>query len=149
MDGYLIKPIRPATLLEAIQRLQVVSGGRPAPDAEPAVLDRDSLLERVNGDHELLSEVTGMFLRDAPKLIAAVREALVLRDRDAFGYAAHTLRGMLRNFSANAAEEAAARLQALDAARDTARAEAACQALERELARLSSELAGMSKAMVA
>jgi two-component system, sensor histidine kinase and response regulator len=150
MDGYLIKPIRPATLLEAIQRLKVISAASPAAaGGEAAVLDRDALLERVNGDHELLSEVTGMLLRDAPRLIAEVREALVRRDRDAFGYAAHTLRGMLRNFSAGAAEEAAARLQALDASRDGARAEAACQALETELQRLSAELAGMTKEMVA
>jgi HPt (histidine-containing phosphotransfer) domain-containing protein len=90
-----------------------------------------------------------MLLRDAPRMMAEVREALVRRDRDAFGYATHTLRGMLRNFSAGAAEEAAARLQALDAARDGARAEAACQALETELQRLSAELAGMTKEMVA
>jgi two-component system, sensor histidine kinase and response regulator len=155
MDGYLIKPIRPATLLEAIQRLQVVAPARAAPAAaqvaEPGapVLDREALLERVAGDHELLSEVTGMLLRDAPKLIASVREALERRDRDAFGYAAHTLRGMLRNFSAAAAEEAAARLQALDCSRDDPRAEAACQALEREIERLSAELAGMTKETVA
>src|SRR5258706_14862761 len=29
MDGYLIKPIQPATLLEAIERLHLVTGGRP------------------------------------------------------------------------------------------------------------------------
>jgi two-component system, sensor histidine kinase and response regulator len=152
MDGYLIKPIRPATLLEAIQRLQVVSPARPAQAPETGgapALDREALLERVNGDHELLSEVTAMLLRDAPKLIAEVREAIERRDRDAFGYAAHTLRGMLRNFSAGAAEEAAARLQALDAGRDGARAEAACQALEREIERLSVDLAGMTEEMQA
>jgi two-component system, sensor histidine kinase and response regulator len=152
MDGYLIKPIRPATLLEAIQRLQIVAPARPAPVPEPGgapVLDREALLERVNGDHELLAEVTGMLLRDAPKLLGEVREALERSDRDAFGYAAHTLRGMLRNFSAGAAEEAAARLQALDAARDRARAEAACQGLEREIQRLCAELAGMTKETVA
>ncbi|HEY6864006.1 MAG TPA: response regulator [Burkholderiales bacterium] len=155
MDGYLIKPIRPATLLEAIQRLQVVAPARAAPaaaqvaEAGVPVLDREALLERVAGDHELLSEVTGMLMRDAPKLIADVRDALERRDRDAFGYSAHTLRGMLRNFSAAAAEEAAARLQALDCARDGPRAEAACQALEREIQRLSGELAGMTKEMIA
>jgi two-component system, sensor histidine kinase and response regulator len=152
MDGYLIKPIRPATLLEAIQRLQVAAPARtaPAPEAAAAdVLDREALLERVNGDHELLAEVTEMLLRDAPKLIAEVRNALERRDRDGFGYAAHTLRGMLRNFSAGAAEEAAARLQALDAEREGARAEAACQSLEREIERLSTELAGMMRETVA
>jgi HPt (histidine-containing phosphotransfer) domain-containing protein len=90
-----------------------------------------------------------MLLRDAPKLVAAARDALARRDRDALGYAAHTLRGMLRNFSAGAAEEAAARLQALDATQDGDKAEAACQALERELARLGAELADMTREIVA
>jgi len=108
------------------------------------VLDREALMERVAGDHELLSEVTGMFLRDAPKLLAQARAAVVSRDRDAFAYSVHTLRGMLRNFSAGAAEEAAARLHALDPAHDAVKVEPACQALERELVRLRSELAGMT-----
>jgi two-component system, sensor histidine kinase and response regulator len=146
MDGYLIKPIRPATLLEAIERLQVAAASRAA---DAPVLDRGALLERVAGDHELLSEVTGMFLRDAPRLVAGARDALARRDRDAFGYAVHTLRGMLRNFSAAAAEDAAAKLQAMDPVRDAARAEAACQALEREIQRLRAELAGMAKEIVA
>ena len=39
-------------------------------------LDRASLLERVEGDQELLAEMINLFLEDAPRLLAAMRDAL-------------------------------------------------------------------------
>src|SRR5256885_16797491 len=50
MDGYLIKPIQPATLLEAIEQLHLVSAGRPnSARAEKIVLDQPKLLDRADG----------------------------------------------------------------------------------------------------
>ncbi len=150
MDGYLIKPIRPASLLEAIERLRVAPP-RPADvrgDAKP-ILDREALLERVNGDTELLAEVTDMFARDSGRLIAEAKQAAARSDSAAFRYALHTLRGMLGNLSACAAEDAAGRLHALDPADDPDGIETAAAVLEREIEFLRAELAGMLSETVA
>ena len=48
-------------------------------------LDRASLLERVEGDHELLAEMIHLFLEDAPRLLAAMHDALAAAEHDRAG----------------------------------------------------------------
>src|SRR6266700_3719300 len=55
MDGYLVKPIQPTVLLEAIEGLQSVPAGlSKSARAEKVTLDRAALLDRVDGDMQLL-----------------------------------------------------------------------------------------------
>src|SRR6266581_382427 len=108
MDGYLIKPIQPAMLLEAIERLHLASSGRTKPaQAKKFVLDRATLLDRVDGDIQLLGEITKLFLQECEPLMASAREAMKTGNAGRFAYDIHTLRGMFRNLSATAAQEAA------------------------------------------
>src|SRR5437879_13261288 len=57
MDGYVSKPVRAADLLEEIDK-QV----RRAQPTLRVVLDRAALLERLEGDAELLAEMVGALL---------------------------------------------------------------------------------------
>jgi HPt (histidine-containing phosphotransfer) domain-containing protein len=141
MDGYLIKPIRPAMLLEAIERLQSAPQAGPAPAQKRLILDRADLLERVDRDMQLLGEVLAIFSRECGPLMARVREAIESGNASGFARDVHTLRGMLRNLSAVAAQEAAGKLEELDlTTAEREDAGAICAGLEREVQALVVEL---------
>jgi len=148
MDGYLIKPIQPATLLEAIERLHLVCGGR-SKSTRKIVLDRAALVDRVDGDVQLLGEITKLFLRECVPLMASAREAMKTGNTDRFTYAVHTLRGMFRSLSAPAAQEAAGILEGLSLKNDRENAEATYAVLEQEVQVLKAELGSMTDKTVA
>ena len=145
MDGYLIKPIQPAMLLEAVERLQSVSAGRSQSGrADKVVLDRAALLDRVDGDMQLLGEVTGLFLQSCGELMASAREAMASGNTGGFAHDMHTLRGMLRSLSADAAQEAAGKLEELDLKKEREKADATYALLEQEVQALKAELSGLT-----
>jgi len=144
MDGYLIKPIQPTTLLEAIERLHLACSGRSnSAHAERIVLDRATLLDRVDGDMQLLCEITRLFLQECEPLMASAREAMKTGNAGRFAYDIHTLRGMFRNLSATAAQEAAGKLEELDLVNNPEKVQAAYALLEQEAQVLKAELGGM------
>jgi PAS domain S-box-containing protein len=146
MDGYLIKPIRPALLLEMIERLRIAPAQRGGA-AQPAraVLDRAALLDRVDGDMELLKEMASLCARDCGELLAGARDAIARGDASRLGYTLHTMRGIFRNLSANAALEVLESLQAVELGGEPARAEAACALLEKQVSLLDTELASLTR----
>src|SRR6266568_2576942 len=145
MDGYLIKPIQPALLLEAVERLQSVSAGRSQSGrADKVVLDRAALLDRVDGDMQLLGEVTGLFLQSCGELMASAREAMASGNTGGFAHDMHPLRGMLRSLSADAAQEAAGKLEELDLKKEREKADATYALLEQEVQALKAELSGLT-----
>ena len=73
-------------------------------------IDRVSLLERVEGDQELLTEMIHLFQEDAPNLLAAMRDALQRGDMVALERSAHSLKGAAGNLSAKATAAAALQL---------------------------------------
>ena len=143
MDGYLIKPIQPATLLEAIERLHLAGGRSKRAQAEKIVLDRTTLLERVDGDMQLLGEITNLFLQQCEPLMASAREAMKTGNAGRFAYDIHTLRGMFRSLSATAAQDAAGKLEELDLVKNLEKVQAAYALLEQEAQALKAELGGM------
>jgi len=143
MDGYLIKPIQPATLLEAIERLHLAGERSKRAQAEKIVLDRTTLLERVDGDMQLLGEITNLFLQQCEPLMASAREAMKTGNAGRFAYDIHTLHGMFRSLSATAAQEAAGKLEELDLVKNLEKVQAAYALLEQEAQALKAELGGM------
>jgi two-component system, sensor histidine kinase and response regulator len=142
MDGYISKPIHAKALIEALESL--VSRGSdlalpvalPPPPYEPAAFDREALLERVDGDVELLEELVAVFMDESPRLLAAARAALEQRDAPALERAAHSLKGSVGNFCAPSAAEAARRLESLSREGDLDGASGALARLEDEMNRL-------------
>jgi two-component system sensor histidine kinase/response regulator len=144
MDGYITKPIQIRELLEVIDKhlsatvmaAPAMPAAAPAAEVSLAVLDPKALLERVEGDRELLSSLIRIFESEAPVMLYEVRKALAARDEKALERAVHTFKGCLGNLAAPAALEATGQLEAICRAGNFTAAEIAFPALEREIERL-------------
>ncbi len=77
------------------------------------VFDRAALLERVEGDADLLSAIVDVFLEDAPNAIRAIDVAQAAGDASALRLAAHALKGASASISAEALRAAAHDLEHL------------------------------------
>ncbi len=153
MDGYVSKPIHPARLFAEIER--VLAKIRDAaimpshPQEEVERLDRLAMLERVEGDHELLVEILNLFLEDAPRLLTAMHEALDQGNMKVLERSAHSMKGAAGNFSALATAAAAGRLEKSARSGDKESSKAALVALEQTVTHLLPRLAeicqGVSK----
>jgi len=115
MDGYISKPIHPPALFDEIRRCLAETGRNKMPKTElhepSEYIDRRSLLERVEGDHELLAEMITLFLEDAPRLLAAMRDALARSDMPVLERTAHSMKGAASNLSAPVTTAAAFELE--------------------------------------
>jgi len=73
--------------------------------------DRVRLLQLVDGDKALLSEIVGLFFEDAPMWLDAVRDAGAVADGELLRSSAHALKGALSNFAADRATSIASTLE--------------------------------------
>ena len=147
MDGYVSKPIHPAALFAEIERClegREEAGKMMEQSAltdNETQLDHASLLERVEGDQELLVEMVRLFREDAPNLLAAINAALQRGDMASLEHSAHSFKGAASNLSAKAVAEAAAQLEKHAKNRDGAAAKAGFARLESALKSLIPALA--------
>jgi two-component system sensor histidine kinase/response regulator len=112
---------------------------------ETEVLDRVALMERLGGDVELFHEITGLFREDSPKLLADIRSAVHDADAIALERAAHTLKGCVANFGAQAVVRAALSLERMGRARELEAAGSACETLEAEITRFQQALEALAR----
>jgi CheY-like chemotaxis protein len=144
MDGYLVKPIRPAALLDGVERLGLERGqAGGSADAESAGAEGAGLLEQIGGDPRLLGEIAELFARESARHTTGLRDAIQIGDPEAFGRAVHTLRGMLRGVRATAAEQLAASLQSLDPQQQKEQARATCELLEQAVSSFRERLVSL------
>jgi len=152
MDGYLSKPVQVHELLSLLREYEAL----PAPamglphlqqreEARPSgeggePVDTCALLDRLDGDSQLLSELIEIYLNESPSLLAAAQRALEEKKGGDLARLAHTIKGSAGNFLARASFEAAERLEALAEQGDFLRAQEAMSALEREMQRLTQAL---------
>jgi signal transduction histidine kinase/HPt (histidine-containing phosphotransfer) domain-containing protein len=137
MDDYLAKPIRLGQLAAVLAR---VAGEAAVPvevpeEAGPA-LDEAAALAYADGDRQLLRELLGIFLADAPGQLQALRDAVAGADPAALMRAGHTLSGSLRVLGAVAATELVGELEALGREGRLAGAAALLGRFELELVRV-------------
>ncbi len=109
----------------------------------PAIIDKTAVLERFEGDSELLHEIVELFLEECPRRLAEMRDALGRGDSDALQRAAHSIRGSVGNFNAQAAVQAASHLEMMSQAGEKGGLDEACAALEWEISRLTVALANL------
>ncbi len=120
MDGYLSKPIDPATLFATVEDPSSdhrAASSAAQPPRPPAPIDRAGLMRRLGDDYELLEQVIGLFLADCPLRLAAIQAAVDLRDAEQIRTTAHALKGSAGNLSADTLAEAARTLERLGAER--------------------------------
>jgi PAS domain S-box-containing protein len=139
-DGYIAKPINAKQLFGLIDSL-MSEAAEPKeivtePAATDAVIDIPDVLDRVDGDRDLLLDLVRTFCADAPALLADVRRSAALHDAKGLQRAAHTLKGACSNFSAAAAVNAARVLEECGRSQDTADLDGRVDLLDREIGRL-------------
>jgi two-component system, sensor histidine kinase and response regulator len=151
MDGYISKPIHPPSLFAEITRCMEGLKGRSEMTAKSGQsaeqIDRSSLLERVEGDQELLVEMVQLFQHDVPSLIAAMTDALQKGDMAVLERSAHSLKGAASNLSASAAAAAALQLEKDAKNKNAAAAKASLREVERAVAELMPALAELCEAV--
>jgi two-component system sensor histidine kinase/response regulator len=110
MDGYLSKPINPPKLFAIVEEQGDEGEVRSSVEVS-GVFDEDALRHRLSGDEELLADVIRMFLEDLPVRLAAIADAVTVRNPTRLRAAAHALKGVAGNVSANRLSEAASVLE--------------------------------------
>jgi CheY-like chemotaxis protein/HPt (histidine-containing phosphotransfer) domain-containing protein len=121
------------------------ASGQPVPvvssDAAPeAGFDFSAALHYVGGDRELLDELLGIFVEDAPIRMKALRHAIGSADASELTREAHTLKGALKVIGATTAAGLAQGLEALGRDGNMSEADKLAVALEREMDRLMQSL---------
>jgi CheY-like chemotaxis protein len=111
MDEYVSKPIDSEKLFNAIEKLTGDLGKPDTIEGISTALDQELLLKAFDGDWDFLKEVVDVFLSDYPSLIDDLRRSHKNGDSDTLMRAAHSLKGMLKNFQAEPAAEAAYELE--------------------------------------
>ena len=140
MDDYLPKPIDSEKLRRMINRLVPDPGGPAAPADGGAPARTEDFLKAFENDWGFFKEVVEVFCADYPNHLAALRRAAEAADAPAFMRAAHSLKGMLRNFQAEAAAERASALEKMGRAGVMAGAGPIIDALAADLDALEKEL---------
>jgi signal transduction histidine kinase/CheY-like chemotaxis protein len=146
MDGYVTKPLKADELFAVIESLTAPAAAsaahaEDAPADPPApVLDREAMLEHVDGDLGLLAEIVVIYGAEGPQQLADLRAALERRDAPVARRAAHSLKGVLGTLGGRAASAVAARIEHLAADGDLAGAAGTVPELAREMERLAPEL---------
>jgi len=152
MDDNIAKPIHIKQLLDmvdasgppapkpadAIRALVPPAVSAPAPAA--AVCEWETAVARVGGHPEVLKRLVPLLAQRTPGLLTAAHTAIAQHDSPALRQALHTLQGSVGIFVAQAALEAAQRLDALGRQEDWPQAEIAYAHLVREVAQLEHAL---------
>jgi len=163
MDGYISKPVQKEALWEVVEDFGRKKRSRKAPTlpenltiasadqnagqavaigqahfASPgyAVFDRNTALDRVEGDLDLLREMAGVFLENCDAMLDDVRRAAASLDARALERAAHALKGCLANLAADEAWHSAANVESLGREKHLDRVPEACSQLVQAIERL-------------
>jgi HPt (histidine-containing phosphotransfer) domain-containing protein len=97
-------------------------------------------MDRVDDDIEFLGETVTMLDDDVPALLENIRVAAAERNAAALAKTAHTLKSMLGNFCASAAEEAARDLERMGRESRLDNVDVAVETLEYQTERLREAL---------
>jgi len=115
MDDYIAKPIRPQQLFAKLAELSGSDVGLESSqvkrEIQSKLIDWGHALGGVNGDQELLKDVSLAYLEEYPDQLKQVHEAIANEDGKLLQRAAHTLKGSMRFYGAHQAYEEAFALE--------------------------------------
>jgi CheY-like chemotaxis protein len=156
MDDHLSKPLQRQELLGVLARVGA-KAGQAACAAQPGkgvanmnnsnelgsseVFDKAELVDRLEGDQDLLRELIEAFLAEADPLVQQVSEAVAKRDASDLHRAAHKLKGTVSTLGGKSATRVAMALETMGRSGELKDSEAALEQLRREMAALKKCLA--------
>jgi two-component system sensor histidine kinase/response regulator len=145
MSDYLTKPLDRTKLIACLERHlgKISSGPSDAPQAAsadppaptPAPVDWSAFLKSMDGDETLARELVDLFIESGDESLAAIVDALGMRDYAAVGEQAHSLKGASANLRATATATAAAKLEAAARSGDGPQIDTLATALKSEVTR--------------
>jgi CheY-like chemotaxis protein/HPt (histidine-containing phosphotransfer) domain-containing protein len=158
MDAYVAKPFRPQELFRVVEQLQplhatsaietdevanqsVIANLPDRPTSEsgaPPAFDREEALQRVGDSEEILRELVELFRVEGPKQMAEIQQRKSAGDLVGLSRSAHTLKGSVGIFAAQAAYDTALRIETMGRSGDLTDFDDAWADLQREIDRLSS-----------
>ena len=138
MDDYLSKPIDAELLRQTIERLTAVQALPEAAASDPAPVPE--FLKAFENDWGFFEEVLEVFFKDYPCQIDSLRRSAASGDATTFHRAAHSLKGMLRNFQAEGLAQKALHLENKSQAADLADVGPLVDELAENIARLEADL---------
>lgn len=106
------------------------------------VLDIRGALARLDGDEDLLVDLMGFFMEDAPRLMDELRAAAATGDADQIKMSAHALKGLVAGCGGVRAAEAAKRVEQAALANDLSHMTALVEAVATELDAVRAEAQG-------
>ena len=141
-DDYISKPINPQELRAVLGR--IANGAQALRSVEPATHSADSLrvldvteaLAQVEGDQQLLGEITRIFQAARPKLLEEIRRAAARSDGHLVARTAHFLASSLGHIGAQRARAVSQRVEELAELGDSRELAEALAGLESELSTL-------------
>lgn len=104
------------------------------------ILDREAVLNRLGGSHELFTELARCFREDAPQLLAQANHGIAAADAAEVALAAHSLKGLALHFNAVIVADAAGELETTARSEDLHTAIELLRHLEPLVTRLAGEL---------
>lgn len=147
-DDYVSKPLQPSDLFGAIERC-CPGASKAEPKGEVNMVDESKMLERCQGDRQLLGEIIELFDAGAEKLLEEVARPAEQGDAEKVAKAAHALKGSIANFTDGPAYLLAQKIEAdarggnLSACRsDLSNLQKAVQRLRRALKKFASSEEG-------
>ncbi len=109
-------------------------------------IDVRALMDRLEGDEELLRELIVLYLEDEQGLVDEIAAAVAAADAPRVARSAHALKGSVGNFCAPGAHDAAAALEAAGREGRLADAPSLLERLTKELAKTRQALRSLAEA---
>jgi PAS domain S-box-containing protein len=139
MDDYISKPLDADLLKQIIKRL-TTARAPAARIAQQGKAPAPGFLKAFENDWSFFAEVVEVFFSDYPRQLDSLRTSAERDDAAAFRRAAHSLKGMLRNFQAEAAAEKAFHLENKGQKGDLTGCRPLIEELAEEMKQLEAEL---------
>lgn len=130
--------LRPMKLLGMLKSPTLV---RMKMSVAKQVFDRESLLDLVDNDLELLTDMIEMLSEHTPPVICRLKSAVSARDAFQTREAAHELKGAAGNFFADGLTQTAGKIESLGRAGDLAEVPELLEQVERQFSELQLSLA--------
>ncbi len=144
VDAVLERPVDAHRVRALVSQVEPAG---PEPAARHPRLTRDELLQRFQGDPDMLRQLVDVFLAESPAQLAAVRDAVARRDAENLARAAHTLKGSVGLFTDGPAFEAVAGLVTCARAGELDGVDARWQALEAGVTALTRDLTAIAASL--